>query len=133
MLHPKDLVLAFYESDSWKNIDTLKQFCHDDYQQYWHTPEGFIEFDLAGVIARAEVLAKRFSKLDFKISHVIEEKDQVVLRYTFYGAPIDNPDLLEEQGHYIAIWQVRDGELYRCYEVNAPADTSPESLHSFER
>lgn len=132
MKKAKDIVLAFYQSDAWKNPKTLKEFLHPDYLQYWHSPQGLVTYTYDSVVDHMKDLREKYASFGVIISHCVSEDDKVVLRYSVYSAPFDQPESQELHGHFIAIWEVKGDKLYRCYEVSAPPDSSLKSLQSFQ-
>jgi ketosteroid isomerase-like protein len=78
-------------------------------------------------------LIKSFDSLRAEVSHLLKDKDQVTIRFTYHVRTVENPDEEIPMAHFIAIWQVKDGKLYKGYQISQQADESPENLSSFLR
>ena len=72
-------------------------------------------------------MGKSFISLRCSISHLISEDDKVSARLTYYIKTVENPD--EEVGiiHFMAIWELKDGLLYRGYQISQPSDDDPQN------
>ena len=55
----------------------------------------------------------------------------VTIRFTYYVRTIENPDEELPMAHFIAIWEVKDGKMYKGHQISQQADDSPENLDSF--
>ncbi len=131
MESPKDVVLKFYSSDAWRDVAVLDSFLHAEYEQHWHGPDGYTFYDRADVLEHGKHLSEKHGDVQVEISHVMEDGALVALRYLFKVSSADKPDDVEPSAEFIAIWEVRNGKLYRCWEISAPPDVSPAALASF--
>ena len=122
MATPKELVKAFYESDFYKNEDTLKQYLHPECELYWSSSSGFVKFDYDEMIAHGKRLSQSFKYLRSDISHIIAENGFVSIRYTYYVVTFDDPDTEICLAHFISIWEVKDDKLFSCHQMSQMAD-----------
>lgn len=131
MKSPKDIVREFYNSDFAKDPEAHKRFLHPEYKLHWHSSRGFSEFNFQNISILFEDIVKSYSSFRIQLSHLLEDDDNVIARYTIYVCPIESPEEESPMAHFITIWQVKDGKLYRGHEISQLADESPESLNSF--
>lgn len=121
-MSPKELVKSFYESDFYKNPEVLKGFLHKDCELYWSSSSGFVKFDYDEIVNHGDRISKSFQELRAEISHLIGEDNFVTVRYTYYAVTFDNPEEEICLAHFISIWEVKDGKLYKCHEMSQMAD-----------
>lgn len=121
-MNPKALVKSFYESDFYKNPEVLKGFLHEDCELYWSSSSGFVKFDYNEIVNHGDRISKSFQELRAEISHLIAEDNFVTVRYTYYAITFDNPEEEICLAHFISIWEVKDGKLYKCHEMSQMAD-----------
>jgi hypothetical protein len=126
----KEIVKAFYDLDLAKDKEILNHF-HSDCMLKWHSSKGYSEFDLDGVKNMLEGVTQSYHSFKYRLSHLLEEENMVTARYTVYSTTIEQPDQEEALAHFISIWEVKDGKLYRGYEISQLADDSSDSLNSY--
>lgn len=130
-LKPKDCVEKFYSSDFYKNPETVKDYLHPEVQLFWNSSAGFHKIDFEGMSQLSRELSKSFESMRADISHLLCDKDMVTIRFTYYVRTMENPDEELPMAHFMAIWQIRDGKMYRGHQMSQQADDSPENLDSF--
>ena len=128
---PKEIVREFYESDYYKNAETLKHFLHPECELYWNSSNGFRKLDVNGIADIALESSKSFISLRTVFSHLLEDKNFVTARYTYYVRTIESPEEEMPIAHFVTIWELKDGMLYRGHEISQQADDSPLNLKSF--
>jgi hypothetical protein len=121
-MKPKDIVKSFYESDFYKNEDVLKSFMHPDCELNWSSSGGFVKFNYDQILEHGQRIASSLKTLRPEISHLISEDNFVTVRYTYYAISYDHPEDEFCLAHFISIWEVKDGKLYRCHEMSQMAD-----------
>ena len=123
----KDLVRGLYESDFFNDSSILKKFLHQDAELYWNASTGFSKMTYDDLADMSSEMGKSFISLRCSISHLISEDDKVSARLTYYIKTVENPD--EEVGiiHFMAIWELKDGLLYRGYQISQPSDDDPQN------
>ena len=130
-LEPKDCVAKFYSSDFYKNPKSVKEYLHPDAQLFWNSSGGFSKMNFDQISDLSKELAKSFESMRADISHLLSDKDMVTIRSTYYVRTVENPDEELPMAHFIAIWQVREGKMFRGHMMSQQADDSPENLDSF--
>lgn len=121
-MNSKNFVKSFYESDFYKNEETLKSFIHSDCELYWSSSTGFVKFNYNEIIEHGKRIASSFKELRTEISHIISEGDFVTVRYTYFVISFDHPDEEVCLAHFISIWEIKDNKLFRCHEMSQMAD-----------
>ena len=131
-LSDKKVVEAFYTSN-FRDLEEVKNYLHPEAELYWNSSAGFNKMGYDEILNLSAELIKSFLSLRAEVSHFITEKDQVAIRFTYHVKTIENPDEEIPMAHFIAIWSVKDGKLYKGYQISQQADESPENLSSFLR
>ncbi|WP_397362784.1 nuclear transport factor 2 family protein [Olleya sp. R77988] len=127
----KKIVKAFYESDLANDASVVSRFFHQDCQLHWNSSHGFMKLDYKGLEDFFEGTRKSYDALRFQFSHILEDNQYVTTRHTLYGNTIEDPENEIALAHFIAIWEVKDDKLYKCYEVSQLADAETIESNSF--
>lgn len=114
----KKIVLDFYKSDAIINTEVMKEFIHPDIIVDWNNSEGFTQLDYDSIINFTDVLSKAYVRSKVRISHIISKKDMVSVRYSHYAKTIENPREEMLLGHFMVIWEIKDGKLYRGFQIS---------------
>lgn len=126
----KKVVQNFYDMDLAQETKTMSMF-HKDCELYWNSSKGFTTLNYSGINDMLEGLRKSFLSFKYRLSHLLADENIVTARYTIYVTPIEKPEEEEALAHFISIWEVKDGKLYRGYEISQMADENPASLKTF--
>lgn len=121
-MNPKEQVKSFYESDFYKNQDVLKSYLHPDCEIFWSSSDGFINLKYDDVVNHGKNVSESYKSLRTEISQLIAEDNMVTVRYTYYVVTFDNPEEEICLAHFISIWELKDGLLYKCHEMSQMAD-----------
>lgn len=127
----KELVKAYYEADLSQSTDMVEKFLHPDCKLHWHSSQGYSELGFKEMQKLHSNMQKSYKSTRTKVSHLTEEDESVTARYTMYVTPVETPDEEQPFAHFITIWKVKDGKLYRGYEISQPAQATKKSLASF--
>lgn len=130
-MEPKKCVKEFYTSDFYKNPDSLLKYLHPDSLLFWNSSAGFSKMNFEEIKEFSSELSRSFQSLRAEISHLLAEGDVVSIRFTYYVETKENPDEELPMAHFQAIWELKDGKLYRGHQMSQQADDSPENLNSF--
>ncbi len=128
----KEVVRNFYLSNILKDETVLASYFHPEIVLIWNSSDGLSILhydDLENFFAE---IRRTYHDLRVEVSHLLQDDDHVTVRYKYYIRTFENPD--EELGiaHFIAIWEVKDGKIYRGYQVSQPVtdkDDTNESYH----
>ncbi|WP_298901852.1 nuclear transport factor 2 family protein [uncultured Psychroserpens sp.] len=126
----KDVVKSFYELDLAKAENAI-DLVHKDCKLLWNSTNGFTSLDYDGIKKMLEGLKKAFLSFNYRVSHLLEDHNTITARYTIYVTSIERPEKEDALAHFISIWEVKDGKLYKGYEISQLADDSSESLNSY--
>jgi len=126
----KEIVKAFYGLDLAKDEGILNHY-HKDCELNWNSSKGFRTLDFKGMENMLKDLKESYISFKPRLSHLLEDGNTVTARYTVYATTIEHPDIEDALAHFITIWEVKDGKLYKGYEMSQLADDSSESLNSY--
>ncbi|GGW63410.1 SnoaL-like protein [Winogradskyella epiphytica] len=129
----KEVVKAFYESDVANDATLVSRLFHKDCELHWTGSQGFVLYDYKGVEGFFEGTRQSYNSLRFEFTHFMEVNDTVVTRHTIYGRTIEHSDDETILAHVSSIWEIKDGKIFRCYEISQQADESNEaSMKSYK-
>lgn len=126
----KKVVQRFYDLDLAKDKQAIAMF-HKDCQLHWNSTKGFVTLNYNGIQDMLEGVQKSFDSFKYRVSHLLQDENTVTARYTIYVVPIEKMEEEEPLAHFISIWEVKDGKLYKGYEISQMADENPASLKTF--
>lgn len=129
-MSPKDVVKQFYDMDLAQETNAMALF-HKDCELHWNSSRGFTKLNFQSIKEMLEGVQKSFLSFKYRLSHLLEDNNTVTARYTIYASPIEKPEEEEALAHFISIWEVKDGKLYKGYEISQMADENPASLKTF--
>ncbi|MCF4101499.1 nuclear transport factor 2 family protein [Gillisia sp. M10.2A] len=132
-LTKRKLVEEFYTSNFYKNPDEIKNYLHPDAELFWNSSAGFNKMNYSDILKMSTGMSKSFDSMRAEISHLLKDKEEITIRFTYHIRTIENPDEEIPMAHFIAIWEIKDGKLYKGYQISQPADESPENMSSFLR
>ena len=114
----KQLVLDFYQSDAFRNPAIIEKYVHDEAVIHWNSTKGYRHLDKNDLEALATEMQKAYHSSRLVISHILQEDDTVSVRYTHYVSPIENPSEEIILAHFMTIWELKDGKLFRGYQMS---------------
>ncbi|WP_456442206.1 nuclear transport factor 2 family protein [Psychroserpens sp.] len=129
-MSPKEIVRNFYESDLAKD-DNIMGFFHENCELKWNSSKGFNKLDFNAIKEMLEGVQKSYYSFKFRLSHLLEDENTVTVRYTIYATVIERPEKEDALAHFISIWEVKDGKMYKGFEISQLADISSDSLNSY--
>lgn len=130
-MSPKELVRSFYESDMANDANVIEKYLHEDCLLHWNSSKGFTITNKEKIKTLFIDIRKSYESVRMGISHLLQDGNFVTTRYTLFTKTIESPDQEEAVAHFITIWEVKDGKLYRGHEISQLADNSEECLKSF--
>lgn len=129
----KSIVEKFYSWNSANDIEVTKSVLHDDIVLYWNSTKGFRKYGKEEILHLINDIRGEYKDVRAELSHFITEKDRAAVRLTYYVVPFENPDEEMPLVHFMAIWEIKDGKLFKGYEMSYLADENPENMISFSR
>lgn len=114
----KDVVLDFYKSDVLLRRDEVKEFLHPDLIIEWNSTKGFVQLDYNDVLNLTEELSRAYVRSKIRISHILQDKNLVSVRYSHFVKTIENPREEMLLANFFVIWEIKDNKLYRGYQMS---------------
>lgn len=127
----KELVKSFCESKFFQNSETLSDFLHPEVSILWNSSSGFYKMDFDKFKTVLEDLGKSFKSVSSNITHLIQEENQVSIRFSYNATPIEDPEEDVTLAYFMAIWELKDEKLYKGYLMSQPEDDSIDAIESF--
>ncbi|RZN83995.1 MAG: nuclear transport factor 2 family protein [Winogradskyella sp.] len=118
----KKLLEQFYSSDVANNETLVADYFHKDCELHWNSSSGFALLKYDDIVSFFEGVRASYNSLRFLHTHLLENDNHVTSRHHLYAQTIEQPNEEILLAHFIAIWEVKDGKLYRCYELSQLAD-----------
>ena len=115
---PKKLVESFYKHDVLLDPELTASFLHDDVLLDWNSSKGFLQMDKAKIVSICTEMSKGYTRSIIKVSHLLAEGNVVSIRYHHFVKTIENPREEILLAPFIVIWEVRDGKLFRGYQMS---------------
>jgi len=114
----KELVLDFYKNDLLLHKSEVNEFLHEDLIIEWNSSKGFVQMKKQDVLNLSDELSKAYVRSKMRITHVVEEGNMVSVRYSHFVKTIENPREEMLLAHFFVIWEIKDGKLYRGYQMS---------------
>ena len=131
---PLEIVKSFYASDLANDTDVVSKFFHEGAELHWTSSQGFKILNQNDLEIFFSETRKAFDNLRFEFTHLIESDSSVFTRHTLFGSAIEDSKNETALGHFSTIWEVKDGKLFRGYEISQQADESNlESMASYSK
>lgn len=115
---PKELVQSFYDSDALYNSKTLAEFLHQDIILEWNSTKGFLKKNKEELLQLADELKIGYEAFVVQIHQIIAEDNLVSVHYTHFGTTIENPNHINRLAYFFVIWEIKDGKLYKGYQMS---------------
>jgi predicted SnoaL-like aldol condensation-catalyzing enzyme len=115
---PKKLVESFYKHDVFLDADLVASFLHDDVLMDWNSSKGFLQMNKEKIVSICAEMGKAYTRSKIKVSHLIAEGNLVSIRYHHYVNTIENPREEILLAPFIVIWEVKEGKLFRGYQMS---------------
>ena len=129
----KEIVRDFYRSDILKDKTVLERFFHPELVLIWNSPIGLSILHYDELVSFFDEIRRTYNDLRLEVSHLLADEEFVTIRYKYYVRTMENPD--EEMGiaHFIAIWEVKDGKIFRGHQVSQPVTDNDDTNKSYHR
>ncbi len=116
------LLEKFYNADVANNESLVEDFFHKDCELHWNSSNGFSLLRYDDIVKFFQGIRASYNNMRFVHTHLFASGDQVTSRHHLYAQTIEQPNEEVLLAHFIAIWEVKDSKLYRCYEISQLAD-----------
>lgn len=127
----KNIVSSFYTSDFFNETDNVKKYLHPEMELFWNARTGYSHMGMNDILTMASEASKSFESVRCDITHLLEEGDHVTIRFTYFVRLIENPNEEVPVAHFMAIWKIKDGLMYRGYQMSQPAEEDQEAMISY--
>lgn len=129
----KDVVRNFYKSDILNDDTVMERFMHKEVVLIWNSADGLSIMHYDDLVQFFTEVRRTYNDLRIEVSHLLEDDNFITIRYKYYVRTMENPD--EELGiaHFIAIWEIKDDQLYRGYQVSQPVTDKDDTTESYHR
>lgn len=129
----KEVVRSFYRADILRDDSVLEKYFHKDLVLIWNSADGLTIMNYDDLVKFFSEIKRTYDDLRIEVSHLLEDDDHITIRYKYYIRTIENPD--EELGiaHFMAIWEVKDEQLYRGYQISQPVTAMDDTSESYHR
>lgn len=114
----KNIVANFYKADLVLDVQALDTFFHPEIVFDWHSTKGFLRYNKKQLLEMSAELSKAYVSSKYDITHVIGKGDLVTVRYSQYVKTIENPNEEMLLAHFMVIWEIKDDQLYRGYQMS---------------
>lgn len=123
----KEVVEKFYQSEFYRDEQVLREFLHPEVELSWYGTTGFRKLNLKGIADISEELASSYESLRAEIEKIVAKKEEVAIHFTYHVRTIENPDEEMPLAHFIAIWELKDGKLFKGVQISQLGEEIEES------
>jgi len=129
----KEVIRNFYNADLLKDSTVLETYFHKEIVLIWNSTDGLTILHYNDLADFFTEIRRTYNDMRAEVSHILEDDGHVTIRYKYYVRTIENPD--EELGiaHFICIWEVKDGKIYRGHQVSQPVTDKDDTNKSYHR
>lgn len=114
----REVVVKFYQSDFYQDKGVLESFLHPDVELSWYGTTGFRKLNLQGISEISAQLASSYESMRAEIEKMVVHKNEVAINFTYHVRTIENPEEEMPLAHFIAIWELKDGKLFRGVQIS---------------
>lgn len=123
----KEIVENFYTSLFNGDKEVLDNYLHPNVDLTWYGTTGLKKLDFAEILVIRDDMAKNFESLKADIEKIIEEDNQIAIQFTYHVKTIENPDEEMPLAHFMAIWELKDGKLFKGVQISQLGEEVEES------
>jgi ketosteroid isomerase-like protein len=114
----KEIVKDFYKSNALRDRALFDSYIHPDVSLEWNSSKGFLQMNREELLNLTDELKKSYHSSRVHINHLLEEDGVVTVRYVHHVKTIENSREEMILAHFIVIWELKDGKLYRGYQMS---------------
>ncbi|POS02030.1 nuclear transport factor 2 family protein [Flavobacterium croceum] len=118
MSKARTIVSEFYMPDVLLDVEAVSTFLHEDVLLEWNSTKGFVAMHKHDILELSKDLKKAYIKSIIRISHFVAEENKVALRYSHFVKTIENPNEEMLLANFCVFWELKDGKLYRGYQMS---------------
>lgn len=114
----KKFLLDFYKSEAMLDRKAMESYLHPEVVIEWHSTKGFVKMDRDEILNLSDELGRAYVRSKCRLSHLIVKGDEVSVRYSHYVKTVENPREELLLAHFMVIWELKDGLLYRGFQMS---------------
>ncbi|GGE27901.1 hypothetical protein [Psychroflexus planctonicus] len=126
----KEIVKSFFNSEFYKDENDFKKYIHPEVEVKWNGSTGFLKLNYQSFRDLVIEMGKSFMSMEAEISHIIEEDNQVAIRFSYHVEMVEEEEMVP-LADFICIWEIKDNLLYKGFFVSQPSDANVDNLYSF--
>lgn len=116
----REKIEFLYKEDGIRDKKFLDTLIHEDFKLEWDSSSGNSILDKNFILNLSEVINANYEISYFEISHLIEESNQIVVKYNHKVATIENPKEIMLIAKVVAIWSFQDDKIIDGYLISKP-------------
>ena len=116
----KELIQKFYLEDGIRNVAVLSKILHDEVVLEWSSSDGQLTYSKEAILNLAKELKQNYSNSIVEITHILEDENQVAIKYNHKVATIENPSEIIPIARFMVFWEFLDNKLFRGYQISQP-------------
>ena len=117
----REKIEFLYKEDGLRDKQFLNTLIHDDFRLEWDSSSENSILDKNFILNLSEVINTNYEISYFEISHLIEENNQIVVKYNHKVATIENPKEIMLIAKVVAIWSFQEGKIMDGYLISKPS------------
>ena len=114
----KDLILKFYESGGILSKSYCLEILHPEVNLEWYSSNGLLNLDLNDILAISKELRHNYYSLRAEVQEIIEEKDRIMVRYTYFVRTFENRDEEMVLAVFYTSWQIKENLLFKGCQMS---------------
>ncbi len=114
----KKILQAFYKAEALIHPEILADFLHPEVIVEWRSTTGLIRMNYEELVEMSTELSRAYVRSHIRVTHIISDKDQVASRYSHFVRTLENPNEEILLAHFMAIWEFKDGKMYRGFQMS---------------
>ncbi|MFD2907842.1 nuclear transport factor 2 family protein [Flavobacterium ardleyense] len=116
----REKIEFLFKDDGMRNEQFLKELIHEDFKLEWDSSSGNSISDKSFILNLSDAINANYEISYFEISHIIEENNQIVVKYSHKVATIENPKEIMLITKAVAIWTFEEGKITNGYLISKP-------------
>lgn len=117
-MEPNQIIEKFYQSGAAFHPERIDAYLHEQVMLDWHSSKGFLQLNRQALVNMATDMHRNYEHATVTIHSIVAQGNTVALRYDQYAQTIENPADEMLLGRFFAFWEVRDGKLFRGYQMS---------------
>lgn len=114
----KKIIQDFYKSDAFINVNEMENYLHSDFILEWQSTTGFRKLNRQEVLELTKQMSTSYVRTKVKIHSILQEKNQVAVRYSHYVKTVENPREEMLLANFFVIWEIKDDKLHIGYQMS---------------